>query len=649
MPPASRPVLRFLNCTLDPGGYELRRDGRRVRIERQPMDLLLLLVERRGQLVTRAEIAERLWGDGVFVEVETGIHTAIRKIRLALRDAADAPRFVETVPGRGYRFIAPVEVVLPATAPPAPPAAAPSAPAPPARVTPATGDPSQPPSEAARPAAGAAPQPATAWWPWLAAAGLVLGALVSLLWSPRDAAAVRIAVLPFATLGEAAELAPIADGLAEETIATLGQSDPEHLAVVGRTSMLAYRGTTKSLTEIGRELQATHLVESSLRTDGTRVRLTTRLVRAADQVQLWSQSFDREPSRMLDMQQELSRAVVEQIRLRVTPARATALARRHTQDPAAYDAYLRGLSFASRRTPEANRQAVELFTQATTLDSGYALAWAALAMVQAASLLNGDGQPGVVGPRVRDAAERAVAAAPQLAEAQFVHAYLHWGLEWDWPAAERGMRQARALDPQNVDPLRVLGHVLSQMGRHDEAAALMAQARALEPLDALTHALSSQVAFQARRQEEARQHAVRAVALAPSLWIGHMMLAQASAAMGQVGAALEAVDEAERLSGRNSKAVSLRAHVLATSGRTAEARQVVDALEAASRTRYVPPVALALVRVGLGEVEAAFAGLERAVEARDVHLIYLTVDPKWDPLRDDPRFAALLRRCGFVR
>lgn len=625
--PAASEAYRFGRFTLDATAFDLRRDGRTVRLERQPMDLLLVLVRRRGQLVTRAEIADLLWGQDVFVEVETGIHTAVRKIRIALGDAADAPTFVETVPGKGYRFVAEVDAS-------SMPVAAPIAVAEP---------------EPSLPLGGTTPRAGRRAW-WLVAAGVVLlglGAAGSRLF-PRPVAPSLIAVLPFANLSGNPDMEHVADGLAEETIASLGQIDPDHLGVVGRTSMLRYRGTALSLADIGRELGATYLVESSLRSEGTRLRVTSRLVRAADQVQVWSQSFDREPASLLGVQQELSAAIVEQIRSRLSPARASALARRQTRDPQAYDLYLRGLSFANRRNPDANRQAVDYYAQATALDPGYALAWAGMASVQASSVFNGDAQPATAGPRVRDAADRALAADPQLAEAQLAYAYMNWSITWNWPEAEQAARRAMALDPQYVDAPRLLGHILSQMGRHTDAATIMARARALEPLDAMSHALSSQIAFQARHHDEALQHAARAIALAPALWIGHMMRAQAAAALGQVDAALEALDDAERLSGRNSKAVSLRAYLLGATGRAADARQVVAALEDAARQRYIPPVAIALGYAGLGDTARVFTWLDRAYEARDVHLLYLTVDPKWDAYRDQPRFQALLARCGFV-
>ena len=319
---------------LDVAGYELRRDGRRVRLERQPMDLLILLLGRRGQLVSRGEIAEALWGKDVFVDVENGVNTAIRKLRQALRDTPDAPTFIETVPGRGYRFIAAVEKAPesepPSSTPPPPPAPAPS---------PVTSHPAAGPRGRAR----------------LVAAMLALGLLAAaLLWAWQRAGGsetpVTIAVLPFETLHGDPETEYLASGLTEDTIVSLGRIAPDRVSVIGRTSMIAYRGTTKSLAEIGRELGSDYLVESSLRAERSQLRITARLIRVRDQVQIWSESFDRNTSSILGLQQEISAAIAEQVRTRLTPGRQRDLARRQTQNPEAYDLFLRGRHFLNRRT-----------------------------------------------------------------------------------------------------------------------------------------------------------------------------------------------------------------------------------------------------------------------------------------------------------
>ncbi len=650
--PAAHPVdggrrYRFGRFVLDPVAYELRRDGRRVRLERRPLDLLLLLVERHGQLVTHSEIAQRLWGDDVFVEVEAGIHTAVRKARQALGDSADAPACLESVPGRGYRFVAPLEPEPSLETPPAT-LAMPAAPvdvAPPVPLVDAS-------ATAAPPRAEPPPAASRGWPRWrLAILTAALAAAVALVMSSLggDAAPVApivVGVLPFDSGGTAA-LGPVADGLSDEISVSLGQIDPEHLRVVGRTTMHRYRGERRSIEAIGRDVGATHVVEGSVRAEGARVRVTASLIRVDDQTQVWSASFDRAATSWLGLQEDISRAIAPQMRLRLSAARTEAAGRRHTRNPLAYDAFLQGRAFISLRAREPNARAVEALTQATALDPGYALAWAALSQVHGASLLNGDGDPAVVRQPAVDAAARAMAAQPDLAEAVFAQAFCAWVIAQDWAEAEGGMRRAYALDPQLVDTVRTLGHVLSQRGNHDEAASLMQQARAMDPLDPMAHALSGQVAFQAGRYAESLDHAERALALAPAFWVGHMVRGQTLERLDRLDDAVAALSEAERLSDRNSKAVATRAFGLARLGRVDEARAVLAALTERARQRYVPPYAFALAHLGLGEDDQALEWLTRASEGRDTHLMYVPVDGKWDRLRGDPRLVALLRRSGF--
>jgi TolB-like protein/DNA-binding winged helix-turn-helix (wHTH) protein/Flp pilus assembly protein TadD len=609
----TRATYRFGDFVLDVAAYDLRRNGDRVRLERQPMELLILLVRRRGELISRSQIVDALWGKDVFVDVENGVNTAIRKLRQALRDSPDTPAFIETVPGKGYRFIATVEVVAdevdPAPAVVTTPRAATTPP--PVATTPSPSSPSAPPP-------------------------------------PRTDTRVTIAVLPFDNLNGDAATDYLASGLTEDTIVSLGRIDPERVSVIGRTSMIAYSGTTKSLAEIGRELGTDYLVESSLRAEGSRLRIIARLIRVRDQVQVWSDAFDRNTSSILGLQQEISTAIAEQVRTRLSPDLRRALARRQTQNAEAYDLFLRGRDYLHQRNPDAMQRAIESFRRATVVDPAYSLAWANLSLAYAASPLNADAEPQRAFEDARDAAVRAVAANPDVAEAQHALGQVKWAFEWDWPGAEAAFRRAIALDPSYSFVHLILAHLLSQTGRHDEAEPFMRRARELDPLNPLSHALSSQVAFQARRYAEALQHASRAIALDQEFWIGHQMRGQALAQMGDHALALNALAAASRLSSQNSKALSLTGYVLAQSGRAAEARDLLAALELAARQRYVPPYALALVHAGLGDADAAFSWLDRAYAARDVHLIFLTVDVKWDRYRDDPRLAALLKRCGFT-
>jgi TolB-like protein/Flp pilus assembly protein TadD len=568
-------VFRFGEYELDLRAYELRRVGSPVKLGRQPMELLIFLIQRHRQLVSRREIVDRLWGTDVFVDTETGVNTAVSRIRQVLQDPATMPQFLETVPGKGYRFIAAVDAV---------------------------GDP------------------------------------------PRTAA--TLAVLPFENLTSDSEREYLAAGLTDETSASLAQIDPVRLRVKGRTHR--YRGTTKSVAEIGQELGVDYLVASSLRADSIRLRVAVTLIRVVDEQHVWSHIYDREATDLLGLQQELSAAIANQIHLHLSTERMDEVERRQTRNPAAYDAYLRGRFQAHRRTADGNARAIELYKQAIEMDRTYALAWSDLAFTYASACINGDAAPAKAGASARAAANQAVASNPNLSEAQLALAYCLWMIEWQWKAAEGALRTAIELDPSNAPAHRILGHVLSQSGQHDKAEASMQRSCELDRLDPLTHALSSQIAFQAGDLDTAAERARRAIALAPEFWIGHMLLGQAYGGGGEHELALEALSDAVRFSAGNSKPVSLRGYVLAKLQRTEAAHDVMQTLAVASRDRYVPPYAMALVAAGLDDRNATFDFLDKAYDARDVHLMYLPVDMKWDPFRSDSRFSNLLDRCGFA-
>jgi DNA-binding winged helix-turn-helix (wHTH) protein/Flp pilus assembly protein TadD len=556
-------------------GKRLLRNGDPVPLTPKVFDTLLHLVEHNGRILEKEELMRAVWPDTV-VE-ENNLNQNISTLRRALGEAHGEHRYIATIPGKGYRFIATVS-----------------------------------------------------------------GAPL------EQSVPVTVAVLPFDNLGAGPEREYLADGLTEETIASLGQIDPGHISVIGRTSVMSYKRTSKTLTEIGRELNAAYLVENSLRAEGGLLRITAKLIRVCDQVQIWSASYDSQPTSMLGLQRELSIAIAEQIRIRLSPDRLTALARRQTRNADAYDLYLHGRHFWNQNTPLTTRRAIEYFSRATQLDPGYALAWSGLADCYSASPINGDATPLVVWPLARDASAHAVTAEPDLAEVQTSVGFLKFWLEWDWPGAETAHRKAISLDPSYPLAHRMLGIVLSHMGQHQQAQSAMCRARELDPLYAMHHALSSQVAFAAREYAAAVQFARQAVLIDPDFWIGHFQLGQAYVQSGMHELALESLNAAGRLGGGNTKAMSLRGYLFAKMGRRDQAEEVLHILEAVSRERYVPAYTIALVHAGLERWQPALDWLERGYDHRDVHLIFLPTDPKWDPLRDHPRFIALLERCGFT-
>lgn len=568
--PRSR-AFRFGGFVLDVSAYELRREGRTIKVERLPMELLIFFLDRRGELVTRDEIVDRLWGRDVFIDLDTSVNTVIRKIRRALRDSADDSRFIQTVQGKGYRFIADVE--------------------------PATNT--------------------------------------------------ALVVLPFQNLQGDADQDYVADGLTEEAIVGLGQIDPERLSVIGRTTSMAYRRTTKSVNEIGRALGVDYVLEGSVRAAAGRFRITSKLIRARDELQVWTETYERESNDLLGLQAELGSAIARQIHLRLSPQRVATIARRQTQNPEAYDLYLRGRHHYNQMTPATAARALDCFSRATALDPTYALAWAGVADTYSSRLFSSDTRPSDVSDQARAAAKQALAHGDTVAEAHTAVARIRFLFDWDWRGAETSLRHAVALDPSSAQSHWMLGHAISQQGRHDDALAAARRAREIDPLDALSQGMSSQIAFSARQLEAAVGHAHEALLAEPDFWVAYWQLAQAYEQLGRTDEALEALAQASRLSNGNSKPVSLSAYTLAKSGRAGEARDVLTSLEHLSQQRYVPPMALALAYAGLNDHARVFEWLEKAFAVRDVHLIYVLVDPKWDPFRKDERFQDLLRRCGL--
>jgi TolB-like protein/Flp pilus assembly protein TadD len=548
------------------------------------MDLLILLAERRGQLVSRDDIVTRLWGPDVFVDVETGVNTAIRKVRHALQDSPDSPLFIETVPGRGYRFIA--------------------------RVT---------------DKASVMPQSSTET-------------------QPR----IMLVVLPFENLSDDPEQEYFSDGLTEETISYLGRINPERMGVIARTTSMAYKRARKSIREIGAELNVDYALESSVRRENKQVRITVQLIRVKDQTHVWTATYDREVKSVLAIQNELGTAIADHVRLQLSPEQLRVGAIHQPATAEAFDLYLRGRYFWNQLSPPTTRRAIEYYTRATDLDPHYALAWSGLADAFTSSPISGDAPPLQVWPKAGDAARRAIEAAPNLAETQTSLGFVKFWLDWKWPAAESAFLKAVTLNPSYALAHRLLGIVQMHLRQHEDSLAAIKRARDLDPLNAGHHALSAQIAFAARDYDASVRFSRQAISIDPEFWIAYLQLGQSQEQLDKPELALEALTHASRLSGGNTKAISLRGYILAKEGKQPEARELLATLEVLSKQKYVPPYAFALVYAGLGQHEEALQFLDAAYDVHDVHLAFLPIDPKWDLFRRDPRFEDLLDRCGFL-
>lgn len=615
---------RFGNFELDLDAFELRRRGELIKLERRPLDLLALLVKQPSRLVRREELVAALWPPKVIIDFDSGLNTLVRKVRTALGDSSETPVFIETVPGRGYRFIAPVEAVTTSVATAAKPT----------------------------PEAIAATTPARRWRPsraLLALSFLLAAGAALLVWPGFDmrSETTRVAVMPFENLTGNDELAYLAAGLAEDTSTSLARIDPDRVRVVG-VGAPALEASALPIAEFGSKLGVDLVVLSSVRLDRGRIRVTSRLIRIVDSEQIWSTTLDRELTNTLGLQRELSVAIAEQIRLHLAPEVAAAIDRRQTQNPAAYLLYLQGRYEWSQLTPAATRRALERFQQATAEDPDYALAWAGLAFAAITSLRTADTVPTVMKPLALEALRRAEQLGPELVETQYAIGYYSLFADLDANAAQQAARAAIKLDRNDAQAHMLLG--VSLMGdQHVEALEMMRRARELDPSFALAFANSANVALAAGDPEGALEFAKQTVAINPEFWLGHYYLGAARQALGDIEGALQAHADAARLSGGHSLTYPARAKLLAQRGRIDDVRALLAEMTAQATHQYMPPYAFAVVHAQLSDNDAAFAWLDLAVEARDLGLFALATDSDLQSLHEDPRFTVLLRRCECAR
>ena len=654
-------TFKFGDLELDVAAYELRRMGRRVKIERIPMDLLILLLERRGDLVTRGEIVERLWGKESFLDAESGVNTAVRKVRQALKDSITRPVFIQTVSGKGYRFCGPIVPSLSLEAVGTPdfgpePSIQP-------RILP---DPA-PPASFANDRSGAATEQVAVALPadqerrgaiWrrklritaIAAAGSLLLLAIylsgSFLRKSHLSTRVTLALLPFENLTGDADQEYFADGLTEETIAVLGKVNPDRMIVIARTSAVAYKRRTKTASQIGSELGADYLIEGSVRREGERVRVTVKLIRVRGQSRIWSEDYDRFGSGIIQIQDELANAIARQIQVELLPGDTNQ--RKQTRILDAYDPYLLGRHYWSQLMPSAIRKSIEYYQTAIAKDPSYALAFAGLADAYTILPITSDVPPREMWPLARTAASEAIRLNDSLAEAQAAGGDVDFWLEWDWGRSGERLRRAIQLNPNNALAHARYAQLLSNSGRHTEAVAEITKAHQLDPFSPITNSLAGQFLLYSGRYTEAIEALNKAFSIDPGFWVAHFMMGAIYDRTGKPEAAIQSFEKAYSNSGGNLQALAAKGYVLARIGRRAEAEQIVHGLMETGKSRFVPPCGIALVYAGLGDRESALQWLEKGYEARDVHMVFLTIDPMWDDFRSDPRFQGLLQRCRFV-
>jgi TolB-like protein/DNA-binding winged helix-turn-helix (wHTH) protein/Tfp pilus assembly protein PilF len=638
------PVVRFGAFELDLRTGELRKSGVRINLPDQPLQVLKTLLDRPGKLVTREELRQRLWSAETFVDFEHGLNAAVRRLRDTLGDSADVPRFIETLPRRGYRFIAPV------VQPPA------------AEV--ASSRPEEPTTSEASPTPAATlARPLTRARVWGGIAVVVLMA-AAVLWAfgYRSRSTVRgesaaasgrsmLAVLPFENLTGDPDQEYLADGLTEELIAQLGRIDPSRLGVIARTSAMQFKKTTKRADQIGSELGVSHLLEGSVRTTGGRIRVAVQLIETRHQTHVWADQYERDVRDLLALQREVAEAIVPRITssLAIAPSNANADARRHSTIAEANEHYLRGRYHWSKDTADGHARAMEHFRKAIDLDSSFALAYSGLADTYI--LLGSDGFMPMreAYPLARTAALKALALNDELGEAHNSMAAINADYYWDWVEADRHFKRAVDLNPNYETALSFYSFNLAYMGRIEEALALARRAQRLDPVSPAAQMNVGVILYFARRYDDAVVAIKETLDLAPDFGPAYVTLGRIYVAKGMPDRAVAELERARDLMGRRPDVVTPYAYALAHAGRQREARAMLDGLRETAKPQDPAPVRVALVHIALGETDRAFGWLEKAIEARDWQMALLNVEPAFDLLRSDQRFAALVERVGLPR
>jgi TolB-like protein/DNA-binding winged helix-turn-helix (wHTH) protein/Flp pilus assembly protein TadD len=623
---------------LDPGAYRLRRSGRVLKLERIPMEVLLLLVERRGEMVPREQIVERIWGKDVFLDTDNSINGAIRKIRQVLKDDPEQPRFIQTVTGKGYRFIAPVisSRVEPAALP-------------------------MPQTSPPHPVETKTWNRATHGWSVPVALVLLLavGVAAYFWWPPysrrpsRPSGRLMLAVLPLENLTGDPAQEYFSDGMTEEMITELGRLDPDRLGVIARTSVMVYKHNPKSLDQVGHELGVQYVIEGSVRRDFDHVRITAQLIQTKDQTHIWAKQYDRELKNLLTVQSEIAQEIGDEIQLtlgsrhEVNAARRPAAASTPTTSYEAYDLYLKGRYFWNKRTPAGFQQAAEYFQQSVGKDPSYARAYAGLADTYGLMSTWYQVPQNEYMPRARQAALKALALDETLAEAHTSLALIAENYDYDWQTAEKEFRRAIQLNPDYATAHQWYAEYLSWQGRFDEALAESERARQLDPLSMIIAVDHAAIFYYARQYDRAMAQCQAVREMDPSfsdrsITFGSLL---------QEGKFEEALNEIERghPAADSPGTWILRAVVYGRWGKTEQAQQALARVEHYSAQSGMARVRLLPAYVNAGRKDQAMALLQEAYAEHSNAVLTIKVDPLYDPLRSDPRFQALERRLGLAQ
>jgi TolB-like protein/DNA-binding winged helix-turn-helix (wHTH) protein/Tfp pilus assembly protein PilF len=650
-------IFRFGPFEAKTCAQELSKNGTKLKLRGQPFLILELLLRRAGEVVTREEIQQKLWPADTFVDFEHGLNTSIKKLRQVLCDSATEPRYIETLPRLGYRFIAPVETVVDPNARKA------------RRATdgvPATGEPDK--AAAQEPAVpvllaeeqGRGRSRLHLFLPALAVlAGLALifsfartrEWFLTLFRSTRNASVAvasaakpprSIAVLPLQNLSNNSAEDYFADGMTDELTADLAQFG--NLRVISRTSAMHYKGASKTAPEIGRELGVDTLIEGTVQRVGNRVRIRVQLIDSASDRHLWARTYDHDLEDVLVLQSSAARDIAEEVQGKV--AFPQAAPSQHSVQPDAYEAYLKGRYFWNKRTEDGLAKSIEYFQQAISQDPKFAAAYAGLA--GSYSILGSDVLPArVASSKAHLAASKALELDPTIAEGHAELGLVEFYYDWDWKQAEQEFRRAIELNPNYATAHQWYGYYLAAMSRFPEA---LDEAKKAQQIDPLSLSINTTLAGRYRdlhQYAEAIDLNRRTLEMDPNFMPAHIALGAAFEDEGIWPDAISEYQKAVALSQDNPIALSSLGSAYGHSGDREAARKVIARLQEASKHHYVSAFDMASVFAGVGDADTAFHWLEKAFDDRESQMAFLNITRRMDPLRSDPRFASLTKRMGL--
>ena len=577
----------FGSYRLDAVERVLLRDGQPVTLPPKDLETLLVLVERAGHIVEKEELLEKVW-PGVFVE-EGNLARHIFNLRQVLGDSPDGRKYIETIPKRGYRFVAAVQEDPEATAPYS-----------------TVQD-----SEQAQTTVHFGQKRSLWMWPLALAVLAVTGILIARhFWPPRNPSPQRamLAVLPFINLSGDAHEDYFADGLTEEMIAQLGQLQPAQLGVIARTSTARYKDTKETVAQIARELGVGYLLEGSVRRGGDRVRVTAQLIQAGEQTHLWAETYERPLTDVLSIQREIAEKITHSLSIQLLPA-ATSVSANSRLNLESYDKYLLGLHELGEDTRESVNRAIQYFQEAIALDPKDARLYAALAAAYDAATTYYS-SPAEVMPRAKEAALRAVELDPTMGSAHVRLGYVRLFFDWDWPAAEREYRRALEINPSLPEAQLGYANYLATLGHFDEAVSRVQQAYLFDPLALESRKEALWIYYFSGRMPETVEQAQKTIELEPDAGLPHAMLAMAYAQMGKRPETLQAAENAIRLANSPS-IITATAAALAHVGQNREAKQLLSKALEQAKERYVCRFLVADAYVELGDTEKALESLEQ--------------------------------------